>query len=320
MTPEQAQELDTDRPWENEVPVAEAPEPEKLDEYPMPDAGIAPDALETVGCKDPSLLPLARDRAMELFAEGFTVYTIDEHGEALMCFDDADLAADGDRPLAVEKYEWEKSPSFRALVRDSRIESQADREAAFLRYSGDAFAIYQVRSDGTDENRYRRFTDLDGLQKLGMKPTRDHYDLIYTGTLSDHPTVNDPEDAFRVFNLERPADFGGHSLSVSDIVAFRRDGMVTYHYCDSVGFEEIPNFQPENYLKNAEMAVEDDYNSIDGIINNGPKDQGPPKTEPTAAQEQTERPSLLARLREELPQPEPQDRKEDRQRREERSV
>lgn len=320
MTPEQAQELDTDRPWENEVPVAEAPEPEKLDEYPMPDAGIAPDALETVGCKDPSLLPLARDRAMELFAEGFTIYAIDEHGDPMMCFEEADLTAAGDRPLALEKYEWEKSPDFRALIRDSRIENQADREAAFLRYPGHAFAIYQVRSDGTDENRYRRFTDLDGLQKLGMKPTRDHYDLIYTGALSDHPTVNDPEDAFRVFNLERPADFGGHSLSVSDIVAFRRDGMVTYHYCDSVGFEEIPNFQPENYLKNAEMAVEDDYNSIDGIINNGPKDQGPPKTEPTAAQEQTERPSLLARLREELPQPEPQDRKEDRQRREERSV
>ena len=295
--------------------------PPKLDKYPMPDVKAAPDALKKANCPDAAaLLPICRDRAMELFAEGFTIYAIDEHGDPMMCFDEADLTAAGDRPLALEKFEWEKSPSFRAQIRDSRIENQADREAAFLRYPGHAFAIYQGRSDGTDENRYRLFTDLDGLQKLGMKPTRDHYDLIYTGALSDHPTVNDPEDAFRVFNLERPADFGGHSLSVSDIVAFRRDGMVTYHYCDSVGFEKIPDFQPENYLKNAEMAVEDDYNSIDGIINNGPKDQGPPKTEPTAAQEQTERPSLRARLREELPQPEPQDRKEDRQRREERSV
>ena len=295
--------------------------PPKLDKYPMPDDKADPDALKKANCPDAAaLLPICRDRAMELFAEGFTIYAIDEHGDPMMCFEEADLTAAGDRPLAMEKYEWEKSPDFRALIRDSRIENQADREAAFLRYPGHAFAIYQVRSDGTDENRYRRFTDLDGLQKLGMKPTRDHYDLIYTVALSDHPTVNDPEDAFRVFNLERPADFGGHSLSVSDIVAFRRDGMVAYHYCDSVGFEEIPNFQPENYLKNAEMAVEDDYNSIDGIINNGPKDQGPPKTEPTAAQEQTERPSLRARLMEELPQPEPQDRKEDRQRHEERSV
>lgn len=296
--------------------------PPKLDKYPMPDDKADPDALKKANCPDAAaLLPICRDRAMELFAEGFTIYTIDEHGDPMMCFEEADLTAAGDRPLALEKYEWEKSPNFRALIRDSRIENQADREDAFLRYPGHAFAIYQVRSDGTDENRYRRFTDLDGLQKLGMKPTRDHYDLIYTGALSDHPTVNDPEDAFRVFNLERPADFGGHSLSVSDIVAFRRDGMVTYHYCDSVGFEEIPNFQkPENYLKAAEMAMEDDYGMIDGIINNGPKDQGPPKTEPTAAQEQTERPSLRARLREELPQPEPQDRKEDRQRCEERSV
>ena len=66
--------------------------------------------------------------------------------------------------------------------------------------------------------------------------------------------------------------------------------------------------------------MEDDYSMIDGIINNGPKDQEPPKAEPTTAQEQPERPSLRARLREELPKPEPHEQKEDRQRREERSV
>ena len=66
-------------------------------------------------------------------------------------------------------------------------------------------------------------------------------------------------------------------MSVSDIVAIKRDGKVSSHYCDSVGFTEIPGFLPENPLKNAEMAVEDDYGMIDGIINNGPK-------EPTVAQ------------------------------------
>ena len=288
----------------------------------MPDAGIPPDALETVGCKDPSLLPLARDRAMELFAEGFTVYTIDEHGEALMCFDDADLAADGDRPLAVEKYEWEKSPGFRALVRDSRIESQADREAAFLRYPGDAFAIYQVRSDGTDENRFRLFTDLERLHEQGLQPTRDHYDLIYTGAIADHPSVTNPEAAFQVFNLERPGDFGGHSLSVSDIVAFRRNGVITYHYCDSVGFTEIPDFlRPENYLKNAEMAMEDDYGMLDGIINNGPKDSGLPKADPQQEEAHLNPrrlPSFLDRGR--RTQEQQQTQKEQRHRREERSI
>ena len=66
-------------------------------------------------------------------------------------------------------------------------------------------------------------------------------------------------------------------MSVSDIVAIKQDGKVSCHYCDSVGFTQIPGFLPENPLKNAEMAVEDDYGMIDGIINNGAK-------EPTVAE------------------------------------
>jgi hypothetical protein len=77
---------------------------------------------------------------------------------------------------------------------------------------------------------------------------------------------------YEQFNLNHPADFTGHSLSVSDIVALRQNGEVSCHYVDSFGFSELPSFlKPENYLKNAEMSMEDDYDSIDGIINNGPR-------------------------------------------------
>ena len=80
------------------------------------------------------------------------------------------------------------------------------------------------------------------------------------------------ENFYYIFNDERPGDFVGHSLSVSDIVALKQDGKVSYHYCDSMEFQELPAFQkPENYLKAAEMSMEDDYGMIDGIINNGPK-------------------------------------------------
>ena len=66
-------------------------------------------------------------------------------------------------------------------------------------------------------------------------------------------------------------------MSVSDIVALKQNGVVSCHYVDSVGFQQIPGFLPENHLKNAEMTVEDDYGMIDGVINNGSK-------EPTVAQ------------------------------------
>ena len=79
------------------------------------------------------------------------------------------------------------------------------------------------------------------------------------------------------FNNEHPADYRHPSMSVSDIVAIKRDGKVSCHYCDSFGFAEVPGFLPDNPLKNAEMSVEDDYGMIDGVINNGAK-------EPTVAQ------------------------------------
>ena len=291
-----------------------------IDEYPMPDASMEPDALEKNGCPDAAaLLPLSRDRALELFAEGFTVFVIDKNGDPMMCMEEADITDAAEKLFALERHEWQQSKDFRIMIRDSRLDHQAEREEAFLHYPVDAFAIYQI-SDKSPERRDRIFSSLESIQARGLEPSREHYDLIYTGTLNEHPDLKGPEDAFRIFNVERPDDFGGHSLSVSDIVAFQQNGVVTYHYCDSIGFTEVPEFQtPENYLKAAEMAMEDDFGMIDGIINNGPKDQGPPQAEKALPSDQ--RPSVQERLRElqqEVTDREEQDRA--RQTRQERSI
>ena len=121
------------------------------------------------------------------------------------------------------------------------------------------------------------------MQRQGKEPDIDHYEVVYHGELPRAPDT--PEavmaqlEAFYVqFNTAHPEDFRGHSLSVSDIVALKVGGVVSCHYVDSIGFKELENFAlRENYLKNAEMAMEDDYNSLDGIINNGRKDE--PETE-----------------------------------------
>lgn len=86
--------------------------------------------------------------------------------------------------------------------------------------------------------------------------------------------------------MPKPVDFHSPSMSVSDIVAIRQNGQVSCYYCDSVGFTEVPGFLPDNPLKNAEMALEDDYNMIDGILNNGSREM-PAK----------EKPSLLERIK-----------------------
>lgn len=75
-------------------------------------------------------------------------------------------------------------------------------------------------------------------------------------------------------NLNRPDDFRGHSLSLSDVIALNLNGQMECYYTDSFGFYKLPAFlEHENALKNAEMMLEDDYNMIDGIVNNGPKEE-----------------------------------------------
>ena len=167
--------------------------------------------------------------------------------------------------FGVDHEEWEKSPQFHEKVME-RQEHQQEREQAFLSQNRDCFAIYQV---SRDDPQNVRFMNLDWLKSHDISIDRSSYDLIYTAPLRESGTVPEQlEKLYEQFNLQKPADFHSPSMSVSDIVAIKQDGKVSCHYCDSVGFTQIPGFLPENPLKNAEMAVEDDYGMIDGIINN----------------------------------------------------
>ena len=162
-----------------------------------------------------------------------------------------------------------------------------DRMVAFLESPTDSYAILQLRED-VDDNIPLMFANYSYLQKKEMEPEIDRYEVVYHGSISMSEDVNRQlEDLYVKFNIDHPDDFRGHSMSVSDIVALKVVGEVSFHYVDSVGFQKLENFmKSENYLKNAEMAMEDDYGMIDGIINNG------------KASGLEERPSVLEQLKE----------------------
>ena len=244
-----------------------------LDEYPMPDPALTQDDLEKCGYLDSDLLPLSKERAYELMERDLTVYIIQEGENPEMAFDNSDLDAH-DGIFAVARDEWEESPQFHEKVLE-RQDRQLEREQAFLSHEGDCFAIYQV---SRDDPHNIRFMNMDWLQSHDISVERGSYDLVYTAPLiATGSTDAKLEQIFQQFNLEKPVDFHSPSMSVSDIVALKQNGVVSCHYVDSVGFQQIPGFLPENHLKNAEMTVEDDYGMIDGVINNGSK-------EPTVAQ------------------------------------
>ena len=240
-----------------------------LDEYPMPDPALTQDDLEKCGYLDGDLLPLSKERAYELMAQDLTVYMVQQGENPAMAFDTDDLDAH-DGIFAVTREEWEESSVFDAKVKE-RMDHQQEREQAFLGHKGDCFAIYQVKH--TDELRDIRYEGLEWIKSIGRTVQRDNYDLVYTAPLVPSDLKGSVLDNLEYrFNNEHPADYRHPSMSVSDIVAIKRDGKVSCHYCDSFGFAEVPGFLPDNPLKNAEMAVEDDYGMIDGILNNGSKE------------------------------------------------
>lgn len=246
----------------------DAPE-QHLDEYPMPDPTLTQDDLEKCGYMDGDLLPLSKERAYELMERDLTVYIVQQGENPAMAFDTTDLDAH-DGIFAVTREEWEESSVFDAKVKE-RMDHQQEREQAFLGHKGDCFAIYQVKH--TDELRDIRYEGLEWIKSIGRTVQRDNYDLVYTAPLVPSDLKGSVLDNLEYrFNNEHPADYRHPSMSVSDIVAIKRDGKVSCHYCDSFGFAEVPGFLPDNPLKNAEMAVEDDYGMIDGILNNGSKE------------------------------------------------
>ena len=255
---------------------AQLPEAQEqaLDEYPMPDEQVSIPDMQEYGYFHDGILPVARERALELDAAGLTVYVLHEDNTESMVFDPQEIMDHGGL-FGVDHEEWEESPQFHEKVME-RQEHQQEREQAFLSQNRDCFAIYQVKH--TDELRDIRYEGMDWLRSIGQAVKRENYDLIYTAPLEPCKSPQAAvEQLYNQFNNDHPADYHHPSMSVSDIVAIKQGGKVSCHYCDSVGFTQIPGFLPENPLKNAEMAVEDDYGMIDGIINNGAK-------EPTVAE------------------------------------
>lgn len=139
-----------------------------------------------------------------------------------------------------------------------------DRMVAFLESPTDSYAILQLRED-VDDNIPLMFANYSYLQKKEMEPEIDRYEVVYHGSISMSEDVNRQlEDLYVKFNIDHPDDFRGHSMSVSDIVALKVVGEVSFHYVDSVGFQMfMPVCQsvqiPEGRWNPSRRGIEENY-------------------------------------------------------------
>lgn len=130
--------------------------------------------------------------------------------------------------------------------------------------SGERYAIYQINRDGPGDDY--RFMNMDFVNQQGMTVRGSDYQLVYGGELVDGDTL---EGIYQKFNLNRPQNFTGHSLSVSDVVLLNRSGVVSAHYVDSIGFQTLPDFMQERqvmWTQQLTMAPETLENGLEDRI------------------------------------------------------
>lgn len=259
----------------------------------MPDPSMSIEAMNAYGYTDSDMLPLSKERALELFERDVPIYMLYDGNTEAMAFEAEDIVLFSGC-FGITREDWD---AIKDQIPPMDMETvRQKREQAFHESPGDTYAIYQLKRDPSTAEL--SFMNSEWLQAHGIEPKYENYELIYTGALTqDGSQIDKLEDLYRIFNIEHPQDFTGHSLSISDIVALKQAGVVSYHYVDSIGYKELTNFRnTDNHLKNAEMQMEDDYGMIDGVINNGRKEpvKAPaPKKEET----KTKKPSVLAKLR-----------------------
>lgn len=166
----------------------------------------------------------------------------------------------GEKPTELQRAHIRQQ---KVAAQEQPAQEQPEQEAP---QDKDTFSIYQIK--GGDETRDLRFEPYDRLIAAGHRVDPKNYALVYSAPLTPGTSL---EDIYTRFNIDHPKDFKGHSLSVSDVVVLHQNGQDTAHYVDSFGYKDVPEFlQPENYLKAAEQTTEQNYNMIDGQINNTP--------------------------------------------------
>ena len=148
------------------------------------------------------------------------------------------FAEQAEREYAAEAAAFVQTPA------DIVEQSRAVRE--------DSFSIYQLKRG--DETLDYRFEPLDAIRRNGLSVDPANYELVYTAPLTER---DDLESIYTRFNIDRPADFKGHSLSVSDIVVLHQGGSDTAYYCDRFGFSQVPEFLEPDRAKEVTIPTPD---------------------------------------------------------------
>ena len=213
----------------------------------LPDSMVGISEMQEYGYTWNEMLPLTQERALELFDDDLPVYLLHTDGSETTVSDRKQIT-EHDGMCGIEKGDWLNERKLQ-MMQEEFSESDSNREAQLLYGNSDKYGIYQLKDD--PELDKFRFEGTESLKRMGI--TKDNFDavlpenykLVYMGELAElqGQTQSETLEAiYTKFNIDHPADYKAHSLSVSDIVVLHEDGENSAHFVDSFGFTELPKF------------------------------------------------------------------------------
>ena len=206
----------------------------------LPDPMIGLSELHEAGFYSDIMLPLTEERAVELYREGVTVYGLngarEEQGQSQKLINLEQDISRHDGLFGVTKFDWKNyQRSMETAITPE--EKMKIKETILLEGEGNRYGIYQINS--RQEERGYQFLGLEAAKELGFTIHGKDYQMVYSERLRATTTL---DNLYERFNIERPNDFTGHSMSVSDVIIMNRGGNLKAYYVDSFGFEELPDF------------------------------------------------------------------------------
>ena len=237
----------------------------------LSDPSITVSNMQEYGYSWDGMLPLKEEAALHLYEkEDMQIFLLHEDGSESIPENTGDIKAHAEKGgiFGVHKEDWNALTEYRAMKQElagNEATKEMLHEYGAKEQDENTFTIYQLKDDVPVDYHFR---SLERLQENGLAVDPANYEKIYTAPLTPGMGL---ERIFEKFNFDRPEDFKGHSLSVSDVVVLHQNGTDTAHYTDSIGFVDISeDFLLENPLKAAELSTEQNANMIDGVINNTP--------------------------------------------------
>jgi len=236
----------------------------EIDDFPDPMIGLY--EMHDYGYDWSEMLPLTKERALELWDDDYPIYLLHVDGSETMADDREEIEEHGGI-FGIEKEDWMRE---RSLDRDNDMEQENEAtqsvavETVSEEKSQDTYKIYQLKSD--DELWQYHFESLESLKAHDLKVEGKNYELKYEGEWTAGMHL---EGIYTKFNIDRPEDFTGHSLSVGDIVVLNRDRKETAHFVDSVGFVEVPEFFLESVQEQTREEMAESIEDGDEIIDLG---------------------------------------------------